>query len=592
MARLTWIGKFLIWRKKRINDKYFLILLSFIVGLLAGISAYLLKSFVHIVKSLVLSGFAHNEQLYWLLLLPLMGIILTVLFIRYIIKDNTEQGIPRILYVISRLDGKMRWHKYFSSLIGSSLTAGFGGSVGLESPIIAAGASVGSTLGQFLRISYSHRTLLIGCGAAGAIASIFTTPVAAVIFSLEVLMLDLTTASIIPLLISSVTGAITTKMLLADEILVHFKVNQDFEVEVFYLYILLGILCGLVSLYFHSSYVFIQERFSRIKKTQYKVLIGGLLLGLMIFLFPPLYGEGYSAIREILSGDAAQLMDNTVFYAFREHEWVFIAFLITIVVLKVIATALTTESGGIGGIFAPAAVSGGVTGYIFARLLNDSGLFSRVHEVNFTLVGMAGVLGAVLHAPLTAIFLIAEMTNGYELIVPLMLSTAVSFVTIRMFASHSLFTMHLARAGALITHHKDKTVLTLLNVSQLIDKDLIRVSPKDSLGDLTKVIARSKRNIYPVLLDDGTYLGLVDLDDVRDDMFRPEKYDASIMDYMIQADAHVSTKDSMEQVMDKFNKSGHYNLPVIDDGKYRGFVSRANIFKAYRQTLIDVSAED
>ncbi len=592
MSRKRYISRFLVWRKKSISDKYFLIFLSLIVGLLAGLSAYLLKSFVHLIKNLVLTGFPHSEQLYWLLLFPLMGIGITVFVIRYLIKDDTEQGIPRILYVISRLDGRMRWHKYFSSLIGSSFTAGFGGSVGLESPIIAAGASMGSTLGQFLRISYSHRNLLIGCGAAGAIASIFTTPVAAVIFSLEVLMLDLTTASIIPLLIASVTGAITTKMLLADEILVHFKVNQIFEVEVFYLYILLGILCGLVSLYFHNVYVFIQDRFRTIVSVRYKVLVGGLILGLLLFLFPPLYGEGYSAIREIIAGNADQLIDNTVFYFIRDYEWVMISFLIVLVLLKVVATALTTEAGGIGGIFAPAAVSGGITGYIFARLLNDSGLFGKVHDVNFTLVGMAGVLGAVLHAPLTAIFLIAEMTNGYELIVPLMLTTAVSFVTIRMFTQHSLFTMKLAQSGDLISHHKDKTVLTLLSVSSLVDKDLIPVSPETTLGELTKVISRSKRNIYPVLLKDATYLGLVDLDDVRDDMFQPEKYENPVTEYMIQADMHVSTSDSMEQVMDKFNKVTHYNLPVIDDGKYIGFVSRANIFKAYRKTLLDVSVEE
>ncbi len=592
MSRKRYISRFLVWRKKSISDKYFLIFLSLIVGLFAGLSAYLLKSFVHLIKNLVLTGFPHSEQLYWLLLLPLMGIGITVLLIRYLIKDDTEQGIPRILYVISRLDGRMRWHKYFSSLIGSSFTAGFGGSVGLESPIIAAGASMGSTIGQFLRISYSHRNLLIGCGAAGAIASIFTTPVAAVIFSLEVLMLDLTTASIIPLLIASVTGAITTKMLLADEILVHFKVNQIFEVEVFYLYILLGILCGLVSLYFHNVYVFIQDRFRTIVSVRYKVLVGGLILGLLLFLFPPLYGEGYSAIREIIAGNADQLIDNTIFYFIRDYEWVMISFLIVLVLLKVVATALTTEAGGIGGIFAPAAVSGGITGYIFARVLNDSGLFGKVHDVNFTLVGMAGVLGAVLHAPLTAIFLIAEMTNGYELIVPLMLTTAVSFVTIRMFTQHSLFTMKLAQSGDLISHHKDKTVLTLLSVSSLVDKDLIPVSPETTLGELTQVISRSKRNIYPVLLIDGTYLGLVDLDDVRDDMFKPEKYENPVTEYMIQADMHVSTSDSMEQVMDKFNKVTHYNLPVIDDGKYIGFVSRANIFKAYRQTLLDVSVEE
>ncbi|MBN3034129.1 MAG: chloride channel protein [Bacteroidales bacterium] len=593
MDKETLVGKFLVWRAKNIADRYFLILLSAFLGVLAGLAAWLLKSSVFWIERVMTAEFRIQTQNYWYVLYPGIGILLTVLFLKYVVQDETKHGIPRILYVISRLGGRMKQHKMFSSLVGSSLTAGFGGSIGLEAPIISTGSSFGSNLAQFLRLNYKSTTLLIGCGAAGAMASIFTTPIAAVIFSLEVLMLDLTTSSIIPLLMASAMGAITTKILLADEILVHFRVTEPLAIADIPFFIILGVLTGLVSLYFNRMTHFVTDRLESLRSIRMRVLTGAILLGLIIFLFPPLYGEGYDAIRLIIAGRYADLLNSSLFYSFRDHTWIFVAFILFLILFKVIATTLTTESGGIGGIFAPSAVTGGLTGFVFAHSINQSGFTRVLSEANFTLVGMAGVLGAVLHAPLTAIFLIAEMTNGYELMVPLMITSTISFVTIKTFDPHSIFTKRLAERGELITHHKDQAVLTLLNVRELIETNILTVPPDASLGDLTHVIARSKRNLFPVVDENSNFFGLIILDDVREDMFQTEKYGLPIIRYMFQPSGEevVSPNDSMETIMERFRLTGNYNLIVIENGKYAGFVSRANIFNAYRQTLIDVSHE-
>ena len=442
-------------------------------------------------------------------------------------------------------------------------------------------------------MNYKTTILLIGCGAAGAMASIFTTPIAAVIFSLEVLMLDLTISSIIPLLMASATGAITTKLLLAENILIHFKISEPFVVSDVPFYLILGVLTGLVSLYFNRATHFITDKMEGIKNNYYRGLIGVSILGILIFLFPPLYGEGYDVIRMIISGNSINLLDNSFFYVFRDNVWFFVIFLAFIILLKVVATTLTIESGGIGGIFAPSAITGGLAGFGFARVFNDLGFSKNLSEANFTLVGMAGVLGAVLHAPLTAIFLIAEMTNGYELIVPLMLTSIISFVTIKTFDPHSIFTKRLAERGELLTHHKDQAVLTLLNVKDVIERDVLSINEKSTLGDLTKLIAKSKRNLFAVIDSQKKFLGMIVLDDVREDMFNKNKYGIPIARYIYQpmANEKVSEDDSMEAVMEKFKRSGNYNLVVLNKGKYVGFVSRANVFKAYRQTLIDVSQE-
>jgi CIC family chloride channel protein len=452
---------------------------------------------------------------------------------------------------------------------------------------------MGSSLGNLLRLNYKTTTLLIGCGAAGAMASIFTTPIAAVVFSLEVLMLDLTISSIIPLLMASAMGAITTKFFLAEKNLVHFDIPISFEVSDVIWFLILGIITGLVSLYFNKMSYLVSDNLERIKNRWKRVLVGGAIIGVLLFLFPALYGEGYETIRMILKGHAGEVLTFSPFYEYRDNLWIFTLFMLFLVLTKVIAMSLTISAGGVGGIFAPSAVTGGYVGFVFARFLNETGITRSLSESSFTLVGMAGVLGAVLHAPLTSIFLIAEMTDGYELIVPLMLTSTISFITIKTFDPHSIFTKRLAERGELLTHHKDKAVLTLLSVRDVIDKDLLTIHPDATLGDLTKVIAKSKRNLFPVVDEDNLFIGLVVMDDVREDMFKKEKYDTPVTNYMlsIPAGEKVSIDDSMEIVMEKFNRTGHYNLVVLDKGKYVGFVSRANVFNAYRQTLIDVSQE-
>ncbi len=593
MGDKTLIGKFLVWRAKNINDRYFIIILSALIGFLAGMAAYLLKTSVFYIHDTLTEWFTKSEQNYLFVIYPGIGILLTVVFLKYIVRDETRHGIPRILYVISKLGGKMKQHKVFSSLVGSSLTAGFGGSIGLEAPIISTGSSMGSNIGSFLRLNYKTTTLLIGCGAAGAMASIFTTPIAAVVFSLEVLMLDLTISSIIPLLMASATGAITTKFLLAEENLVHFDIPIHFDISDVPWFLALGIITGLVSLYFNKMTYFVSDNMERIKSRWKRLIVGGTLIGVLLFLFPALYGEGYETIRQLLKGDAGEVLDYSFFYDYRDNLWVFTLYMIFLVLTKVIAMALTVSAGGVGGIFAPSAVTGGYVGFVFARILNETGITDSLSENNFTLVGMAGVLGAVLHAPLTAIFLIAEMTNGYELIVPLRLTSIISFVTIKTFDPHSIFTKRLAERGELLTHHKDQAVLTLLNIRDVIDKDILTIHPDATLDNLTRVIAKSKRNLFPVVDENNIFIGLVVLDDVREDMFKKEMYNNPVTNYMltIPAEEKVSIVDSMDVVMEKFNRTGHYNLVVLNKGRYVGFVSRANVFNAYRQTLIDVSQE-
>jgi CIC family chloride channel protein len=579
---------FLLLRKK-LRPDVFILILAMIIGILAGISSFLLKTFVFKIDQFVTNFSFDNSIDYLYLVSPGIGILLTYLLFKYIIKDESRHGIPRILYVISRLDGKMKYHKAFSSMLGGALTAGFGGSIGLESPIISSGSSFGSGIGHILKLNFKTKTLLIGCGAAGAMASIFTTPVAAIVFALEVLMLDLTISSIIPLLVASASGAITAKILTSEELLFNFSNNSPFDLADIPYYLVFGVLGGLVSLYFTNTHFVIARYFSKFKKYRSKLLIGTILLGILIFLFPALYSEGYDMIRDIMNGQAEEILKHSYAYEFRDNVYIFLGYIVLIILLKIIATSITIEAGGIGGIFAPAAVTGGLLGFLFSRFSNTFLPFNHLNEDNFTLVGMSTILAAVLHAPLTAIFLVVEMTNGYGLIVPLMLTTAISYVTNRTFNSHSIFTKILAEQGNLITHHKDQTILTLLQVKHVIDNDLLTIKPNSTLKELTLLISKSKRNLFPVVDEDGKYYGLIDMDDVREVMFQPDLYKTPIEKYMMQAKEHVSTKDTMEKVMQKFKNTGYYNLPVVDDGLYIGFVSRANIFTAYREMLNELS---
>ena len=585
MNRHIIFNNFLGWRARKLNDKAFVLILSIIIGFLAGVAAAVLKVTVITVSDKLFSFYSDADTILLLIGFPIIGILLTVLFLKYIVKDNVGHGVPRILYVISKLDGSMRNHKIFSSFIGGSLTASFGGSVGLESPIISTGASIGSSIGQLLKLSYKHKTLLIGCGAAGAMASIFTTPIAAVIFSFEVLLLDLSAASLIPLLMASVTGAVTTKLLTAEQYLVHFKVSEAFVIQDIPYFVLLGIIGGFVAVYFHYMHFKIIQQFSKIKSIWAKAIIGGGLLGVLLYFFPPLYSEGYDAIRLIVSGNAEQLLDYT-FLDGSNVVLTLIIFVVLLVIFKVIATTLTTEAGGVGGIFAPAAVMGGFTGFVLSRSINTLSAKIGLHESNFTLVGMATVLGAVLMAPLTAIFLVAEMSNGYELIVPLMLSTSIAYLIAKRFNKHSIFTQKLAEQGDMF-QYKDMTVVKQLNIKSLLEKDVLTISLQSTLGDLVKLIKKSKRNIFIVTNEDD-FIGLILFDEVRNDMFDLTKYSEPISNFLYSplSDEKISVDSDARDILNKFNKTDNYNMVVLDGTKYVGLISRANLLKEYRENMI------
>jgi len=582
---------FLNWRLKNISERHFLFILSIVVGIVAAFAAIILKTAVHNIEYFV-RNLTEGSILNWLYLgLPFTGILITVIYIRYVIKDDISHGVTKILQSISKSKGYIKLHNIYSSIVGCAFTTGFGGSVGMEAPIVYTGSAIGSNISRVCKLNFRRRTLLLGCGAAAAIAAIFKAPIAGLIFALEVLMLDLTLSSIVPLLIATVTAALVSSIFLGEKVEFYFSIKEAFSFGDIPLFILLGILCGFVSLYFTHVNYYIENLFRKLEKPFKKVIIGGLALSVLIFLFPPLFGEGYITLRALLTDNPMSLLDNSLFYSLGHIEWVFVLFLVLVLLFKVVATSVTTGSGGVGGVFAPSLFMGALTGFIFARLFNISRIVS-LSETNFALVGMAGLIAGVIHAPLTAIFLIAEITGGYELFIPLIITASLSYITIIYFEPHSLYTKKLAQKGELITHHKDQAVLTLLKIENVVEKNLLTVQEEASLGDLVKIIARSKRNIFPVINEKNEFLGLVPLDEVREIMFQKEMYDkVFVKDLMVQPPEKVSLNDSMDCVMDKFKKTGLWNLPVIEKGVYIGFVSRSNVFNAYRKLLIEFSDE-
>lgn len=587
-----WVERFLIWRQRHLSDRNFILLLCVLIGLLAAIAAVVLKTSVHYIEHWVRNTPARYIENLFFLVFPVVGILITVAYVRYVVKDDISHGVSKILYAISRNKGVMKLHNTWSSIVACSFTGGFGGSVGMEAPIVATGAAIGSNVAQAVRFGHKRTTLLIGCGAAAAIAAIFKAPIAGLIFALEVLMLDLTMASIIPLLFAAVTGAIFSAFFMGEQVEFYFTLKDAFNYTAIPFYILLGITTGLVSLYFSWMNVRVESQVKKITHKFKRALYGGILLGILILLFPPLFGEGYYTMRSMLSGQPERLLEHTLFGSLVDETGVlFIGFLILVLFFKAIATSLTTGAGGIGGVFAPSLFMGGITGFVFSRLVNTFSAF-KISEYNFALVGMAGLIAGVIHAPLTAIFLIAEITGGYELFIPLILTSALSYITVQYFQPHSLYTKKLAQQGHLLTHDKDQTVLTLLNVESVVETNLQTVQPDQTLGDLVKVIAKSNRNIFPVIDKDHNFLGIVTLDDVREIMFDRSKYDSlQVRNIMFQPKATVSPDDHMDEVMRKFRDSGLWNLAVVDKGKYVGYVSRSNVFNVYRKKLIEFSAE-
>ena len=565
--------------------------LSLIVGLLSAIAAALLKYSIHYAHKILTEGITAESGSYLYLAYPLVGMFLTFLFVRYVVRDNIGHGISRILFSISRRRSHLKTHNTWTSIIASTLTIGFGGSVGAEAPIVLTGSSIGSALGRFFKLNYKNITLLIGCGAAGAVSGIFKAPIAGIVFTLEILMLDLTISSIVPLLISSVTAATVAYFLMGDKVLFAFNVAGAFNISNIPWYLLLGVISGLISLYFSKMTLFLEDRYNEIKNSYLRLILGGIVLGGLIYLFPPFYGEGYDTVMSLLQGNSDSIIHNSIFSQYSGNFLVIILFMSGLVLLKVIASSSTNGAGGVGGIFAPTLFIGGINGYVVASLLKKY-INIDLPDNRFVLVGMAGMMAGVMHAPLTAIFLIAEITGGYNLLIPLIITATAAFITTRSFEKHSIYHVQLANSGDLITHDKDKAVLTRMNWKKEIETDLLKIKPSDNLGDLIKLIARSKRNIFPVVDDYNILEGVVYLDDVREIMFRQELYPTAFMkDLMTIPPSYIDKKENIEAVMDAFRKTGAWNLPVLDNGYYVGFISKSRIYSTYRELLVEFSEE-
>lgn len=585
MTKHSILKRFLIWRLRHIKDRQFILLLSVIVGLFAGIAVIIIKNSAHYISLFLTQNFANEYENYLYLAFPMIGILIVVLFIRNFIRQDIGHGVASVLHSISKNNGIIKLHNVFSSIIAGTITVGFGGSVGLEAPTVATGAAIGSNFGRLFHLNYKQVTLLLAVASSAAIAAIFKSPIAAIVFSLEVLMLDLTMASALPLLIASVTAVITSYFFYGQAVLYPFEMREVFLLKNILFYIVLGVLSGIISIYFTKVHIYIEGLFVKVKSWYLRLLIGGSILGILIFFFPSLYGEGYESINASLHGDISFLYDRSIFYVFKDNIGIIFLLLISVILLKVVASSVTFGAGGIGGIFAPTLFIGALTGLFFAKLINFTGL-GILPEGNFALVGMSGLIAGVLHGPLFAIFLIAEITGGYHLLVPLMITAIISYGTIKIFVSHSVYTHQLARKGQLFTHHKDKAVLSLMRVSKLIEKDFKEIKLESTLRDVVKVIVSSQRNIFPVIDSEGDFSGIIRLDDIRHIMFKTELYDSvSVQSLRIIPQYIIDPDESMEDVAKKFQDSGKFNLVVIKDGKYLGFISRAKVFSKYRMML-------
>lgn len=560
------------------------------VGICTATSAIILKNLIHWIQHLLSVNFEADQVNYLYLLYPVIGILLAGLFVKYIVRDDISHGVTKILYAISQRKSRIKPHNMWTSILASSVTIGFGGSVGAEAPIVLTGAAIGSNLGRLFRMEQKTLMLLVGCGAAGAIAGIFKAPIAGLVFVIEVLMLDLTMTSVLPLLITSVTAATMSYIFTGTEAMFKFSQTETFAIERIPYVIFLGIFCGLVSLYFTRVMNWTEGQFRKIGTTFWrKFMLGGIMLSLLIFLFPPLYGEGYDTITHLLNGQFYGLMDNSMFYSLNDSYFGIIIFLNLILLTKVFASSATNGGGGCGGIFAPSLYLGCIAGFIFAHTSNYFPATMYLSEKNFALLGMAGIMSGVMHAPLTGVFLIAELTGGYDLFLPLMIVSIVSYITILMFEPHSIYSMRLAQKGELLTHHKDKAVLTLLSADSIIERDFQSVTPEMSLGDMVKVISKSNRNMFPVVDERGLLLGIVLLDNIRNIMFRPELYNRfRVSKFMVSPPAKVIVNTPMDQIMKTFDETKAWNLPVVDQtGRYMGFMSKSKIFNSYREVLVD-----
>ncbi len=595
MKNAQWLSALHEWRVAHVSDKMFLLILAFMVGILAAVAATVLHGLINQIVALLTGKFQADSYNWLYLVYPVIGIYLTSLFVRYVVKDNISHGITRILYAISSNRSRLKAHNTWSSVIASAITIGFGGSVGAEAPIVLTGSAIGSNLGQLFKLDNKTLMTLVGCGAAGAIAGIFKAPIAGLVFTLEVLMIDLTMASLLPILVSCVTATCVTYILRGDAALFTFHLDSGWTVERVPACILLGVTCGLVSLYFIRTMNACEDMFGRFKDKPYvKFIIGGLILSTLIFLFPSLYGEGYNSINLLLNGkteaDWDQLLDGSLFYGHSEYLILYIAL---VLFTKVFATTATNGGGGCGGTFAPSLFIGCFTGFLFSRLWNINQVGVYVPEKNFALLGMAGVMSGVMHAPLTGIFLIAEITSGYNMFMPLMIVSVASYLTIIIFEPHSIYGMRLARQGKLVTHHTDHAVLTLMSLDSVIDRDYQAVAPDMELGEIVHKISRSRNSVLPVTDAAGKLLGEIDIIKIRHVVFRTELYHHFMAaQLMVQPNATLSDDTPMSEVMKTFERTQADWLPVLDQHHHlKGYISRRRMYGAYRKMVHDLSQD-
>ena len=588
------------WRLRHLNEQPLLLLLAVVVGLASGLAAVGLKTVVHYAGAWVTrlstdsTLITHHSSLIIIFFLPLAGILLTMLFVRYVVKGDIGHGLPSVLLAISRNRSELPAKNMWSSLVASTITVAFGGSVGLEAPIASTGSAIGSNIGRWMRLSPKSVRLLLGCGAAGAIAGIFKAPFAGVLFVLEVFMFDLTATTALPLLLSALIASTVAYFLMGTDVQFKFTVAEPFALSQLPFYIVMGVFCALVSLYFLRVTDRVEGWFSRRRNPWLRAVAGGLLLGVMVVLFPPLYGEGYSSLTALLHSDPASLFSGTLYPSLSDAPWAALALLLLLIFLKPLATATTIGSGGVGGTFGPSLVLGGLSGYFVALLSNQLGLPPQ-NTANFALVGMAAVMTGVMHAPFMATFLIADITGGYGLLVPLLTASAVTYLVVNPFEHHSIYARKLAAQGNLLTHDKDASAWNLMSMKQLIETNFVVVRSGDKLRDLVTAIQDSRRNLFPVLSDDDKFLGVIVMDDVRKIIFRSELYDTVVVDDLMHPLSEgdlVRSSDSLQDVVEKFRVGNRYNLVVVDDeNNYLGFISRANTFSAYRRFISDTSDE-
>ena len=578
------ITRFLIWKYKHISNQQFIIMVSILIGLLSGLAAVTLKNATHLIQEVV------DKQQVLYFIFPLLGFVLTLLVIKYIIKEKVSHGIPSTLHAISKRKGIIQRTKMYSSVLTAPLTVGFGGSVGLEGPTVATSAAIGSNVSRLFHLNQKSRTLLIGAAAAGAMSSIFKAPIAAIVFAVEIFSLDLTLISLIPLLLSSVSAILTSYFFLGDDSILSFEITDKFTLSDTLYYGLLGIVCGLTSVYFSKVYLAIDAFFENITSATKRLLIGGLGLGVMVYFIPPLFGEGFKTINRLLNGNASAVFEQNFFHLEASNNWVIIVFLVGLILFKIIATSITFGAGGVGGVFAPTLFTGSVTGSVVALIVNTLGFTHNLSQSNFAMLGMAGLMAGVLHAPLTAIFLIAEITGGHDLFIPLMITASISYLITKRYIPFNIYAAELAKKGELMTHDKDKNVLMLMDIDKVIETNFISLQPEMTLGYIVKhAVAKSSRNNFPVVNEENEFLGVLLLDDIRNIMFDQKLYESvSVRDLMHDsAEILFYEKDSMKVIMKKFQDSSAWNLPVVKEGKYIGFISKSRLLTAYRRKLIE-----